>query len=164
MPGIIAVAGEHRHGTITDTYLATPRRGRVLAAKLAVYTAAGTGFALVGTGIALATTAIWLAGSGDATSWSETELWRTLAGDIAWNSAFAAIGVGVGVLVRNLAATIAAAVAWLALVSSRGDTELPHGTPSASPWDPALAAALAESSRSVMAQRLIPLLLQDLRR
>jgi len=66
--GITAVAGEYRHKTITDTYLATPRRGRVIAAKFAVY------------------------------------------------AAFAAIGVSLGALIRNLAAAIATALAWIALV------------------------------------------------
>ncbi|MFI5915466.1 TIGR02679 domain-containing protein [Dactylosporangium sp. NPDC051541] len=36
------------------------------------------------------------------------------------------------------------------------------GTPTATPWDPSLAAAMIRSGRAVMEERLLPLLLQDL--
>ena len=114
--GILAVAGEYRHKTITDTYLSTPARGRVVAAKLIVYAVFGALAGVVASLVGLGVTATWWSDKGASFAWGDTAMWATIGGGIAWNAAFAAMGVGVGALIRNLAGAIAAALAWIALI------------------------------------------------
>jgi ABC-2 type transport system permease protein len=114
--GILAVAGEYRHGTITDTYLSFPGRRTVIAAKLAVYWLVGAAAGLASSITAVVVTAAWWASKGASFQLSTADTWRTLGGGLAANVALAAIGVGLGALIRNLAAAVAAALAWIALV------------------------------------------------
>jgi ABC-2 type transport system permease protein len=114
--GILAVAGEYRHKTITDTYLTSPVRSRVVGAKLAVYPVFGALSGAACTVVGLAVTAAWWSAKGVPFAWGNAPMWATIAGSIAWHVAFAAIGVGLGALIRNLVAAIAVALAWIAVV------------------------------------------------
>ena len=62
--GILAMAGELRHGTATWTFLATPVRGRVVAAKLAAAAVAGLAMALVAAAAVVAVGLPWLRAKG----------------------------------------------------------------------------------------------------
>jgi ABC-2 type transport system permease protein len=114
--GVLAVAGEHRHGTATDTYLSEPRRGRVVAAKLVVTTLAGAALGVAAAVAGLAATVVWYAAQGGSLDLTSAAVVRPTLGGVGWCAAFAAIGVGLGAVIRNLAAAITAALAWLALV------------------------------------------------
>lgn len=114
--GILAVAGEYRDGTITDTFLATPRRSRVIAAKLVAYTGLGVISGILSAVTALIVGMIWFAAKGYTMDPADAAVWQTLAGVALWMPLYAAIGVGLGAIVRNLASAIAISLAWIAFV------------------------------------------------
>ncbi len=116
MLGITAVAGEYRNKTVTDTCLATPSRGRVVGAKIIAYTVVGVGLGLLATLTASAATAIWLNTKGTSLDLGMPGLGRTVLGCVVWNVCFAAVGVGVGALFRNLSGAVAGALVWIAVV------------------------------------------------
>jgi len=102
--GVIGMAGEWRHRTITGTVLAAPVRTRLLAAKTLSYAVAGTVISFIVTVTIMAVGTIILsardettAGAGDLAD----VLWRNLVA--AFLGAF---GVCVGALVRNQIAAI----------------------------------------------------------
>src|SRR5205823_14210182 len=57
-------AGEFRHRTAAATFLAEPRRARVITAKLVVYLLAGAAYALACVAVCLAVALPWLAARG----------------------------------------------------------------------------------------------------
>ena len=115
--GILAVAGEFRHRTITDTFLSFPHRTTPLVAKLLVLTLVGAAIGLVASVTAVAVAAVMWAAQGATWSWTSTAT-STLVGAVVWNMAFAAIGVALGAVVRNVMAAIAIGLGWIAVAET----------------------------------------------
>ncbi|MEV6108751.1 hypothetical protein AB0M28_29220 [Streptomyces sp. NPDC051940] len=114
--GVLISAGEFRHKTITDTYLTTPARGRVMGAKLLTGLGVGTVAGLASALATLAVSAPWLSAQDKALAPGDAYVWQTLAGGAAWCAGYAVIGVAVGALTRNPVLGIVGALAWLNVV------------------------------------------------
>jgi ABC-type transport system involved in multi-copper enzyme maturation permease subunit len=116
LAGAISFTGEVRHGTIRPTLLATPRRGRVVAAKCLTGSLAGLVFGLVATSVAAATGRIALAVQGIDVALDGGDYALLIAGGAAAAALWAVIGLGVGAIVRNQVPTIVGLLAWLLFV------------------------------------------------
>ena len=111
--GVLSITGEFRHKTITPAVLITPRRTPLLAAKLTTLTAAGLVFGLAAAAIATAITLPLLAARHVPAGISGTQAAAIGAGGGIATALFAAIGVGVGAIIRNQTGAIIAALAVL---------------------------------------------------
>jgi ABC-2 type transport system permease protein len=114
--GIVLAAGGHRHGTAVDTFLTTPRRSRVVAAKLVVGAALGLLVGIVSAVASVAVASASYAARGATFPLGDGEVWATLAGTLVYTTLFAVVGVGLGSLVRNQVVAVTAALAWVAVV------------------------------------------------
>lgn len=99
--GTVAVTGEYRHRTIGTTFLAAPRRGRVVVAKLLVFGALGLAYGLVSSlfaGLALvAGTAL----RGETLGIPVASLLWVLVRLALAAAAYMILGVAIGALARN---------------------------------------------------------------
>jgi ABC-2 type transport system permease protein len=114
--GAMSVTAEIRHGTIRPTFLVTPRRDRVVAAKVVVSVLSGTGFGLVAGTVATAVGTVALGARGIEPQLHRGDYLLLVAGAAAAAALWAAIGVGVGALVRNQVPTLVGICAWLLFV------------------------------------------------
>lgn len=111
--GIIMSAGEFRHATATDTFLTTPRRGRVLLAKVLTATGVGMAFGAVSAGTALAVATHAYQIQGRTFPLDGAGAGTILAGAVVYAALFGALGAAVGGLVRNQIGAIVGCLAWL---------------------------------------------------
>jgi ABC-2 type transport system permease protein len=104
--GILIVTWEYRHGTITQTYLATPRRERVIGAKLGVSFVAGAILAGLAIVVALVVALFWISLDLERGQWE-------LAGRIVLGAGlWGVLGAGLGAVIQSQVGAIVAAFVW----------------------------------------------------
>ena len=116
--GVTVTTSEYRHRTATLTYLADANRNRVLAAKAAAGALTGLVFGLVAVVVAGGTAVGFTLAKGYQVPLSDATMIRYAAGSLLAGALLAAIGVGVGALVKSQLAGIVSVFVWTIVIES----------------------------------------------
>src|SRR5262245_9735841 len=125
LAGAIAITAEIRYGTIRPTFLVTPRRSPVLAAKVAIGVLVGLAFGLIAETFMAADAAAAFAARGIDNQLAAADYLQLLAGGAAAAALWAVAGVGVGALIRNQVGALVGLCAWMFLVESTSESFVP---------------------------------------
>jgi hypothetical protein len=106
-------AGEFRHRTAAATFLAEPRRARVIAAKLITGLAAGAGYALACVAVSLMVALPWLAARGTPVSATGHGNPPVLGAVIVSVAVFGVAGAGLGALLGSEVIAVAGLLLYL---------------------------------------------------
>jgi ABC-2 type transport system permease protein len=110
--GAMSITAEIRYGTIRPTFLVTPWRSRVVAAKVVASILLGAGFGLAAGALAAGVGTGALSARGIEVQLDAGDYVLLLAGGAASAAFWAAIGVGVGAVVRNQVPALVGLCAW----------------------------------------------------
>ena len=116
--GAMSITGEIRHGTIRPTFLVTPARRRVVAGKLSASMLIGVGFGLAAGALAAGAGTAALEARGIEVQLDGGDYTLFVAGTAVGAALWAAIGVGVGAVVRNQVPALVGICAWVLFVES----------------------------------------------
>ncbi len=118
--GTLMVTTEFRHKTLTPTFLATPRRGLVLGAKILVGVLMGVLFGVVGVVSSVAPGAAFLAAYGLDTELTSVDTWALFGRMILAFVLWVFVGIGVGALVRNQVGAIVGVLVFTQFIEPVG--------------------------------------------
>jgi ABC-2 type transport system permease protein len=113
--GILLITNEYRHRTITPTFLVTPARERVVAAKVAAGTLTGLACGAAAAGVALAISLPWLA-SRDQALPLDGDLVTAMLALVGGFALSAVLGIAIGALIRSQAGALVTTFVWFLIV------------------------------------------------
>jgi ABC-2 type transport system permease protein len=126
--GIVGATGEYRHRTIAPAVLIAPGRARLTVARLIAYMLTAL---IVGAAMVIVALAVGLPLAGGGEDLAGSDILTIAGGGLLVSVLTVALGVGVGVLVRNQVAGVVGALIWLFILSpvlGLIDDDLPNYT------------------------------------
>ena len=108
--GITGMTGEYRYQTITPTFLVTPRRARVVGAKMVAHVLVGLLYAVAGLLAALVLGGVVITARGEDLGLGTDRLWQSVGLAVVAVGVWTLLGIGIGTLIRNQVAAIMIAV------------------------------------------------------
>jgi len=114
--GALSFTSETRHGTIRPTFLISPKRGRVVAAKLWTSAFIGGGFGFTASALATSVGTAALRARGIDIRLDAGDYTLLLGGAAVAAALWAAIGVALGAIIRNQVPTLIGMCAWILFV------------------------------------------------
>jgi ABC-2 type transport system permease protein len=116
--GVMAITSEFRHGTIRPTFVVTPRRTHVLAAKVLASLLMGVLFGLAAIALSFGLGSAILSIRGIPLELERSDVVWLMLGTPALTAAWAAIGVGLGAVVRNQVFAVIGLIVWAMVIDN----------------------------------------------
>jgi hypothetical protein len=149
--GALSITSEIRTGTIRPTLLARPERTLVIGAKMMAAAAGGAGVGLIAEAFVSVVASAAFAIRGIPVALTAGDFAQMLTGGAAAAALWAAIGTGIGAIVRSQVGAVVGLSVWLLLIETVLAGELPSAgrfTPGASAG--ALAGMLQSASLTLV--------------
>ena len=108
--GITGMTGEYRYQTITSTFLVSPRRSRVVVAKMLAHLVMGAFFGVVALAGTVLAGAVVIGVRGADLGFGAERLWPTMGLAVLAVAIWTLVGIGIGTLIRNQIVAILLAV------------------------------------------------------
>jgi ABC-2 type transport system permease protein len=116
--GVMAITSEFRHGTIRPTFVVTPQRTRVIAAKVVASLLMGAVFGLAAIALSLGVGYAILGIRDIPVELGAGHLVWLMLGTPAMTAAWAALGVGLGAVLRNQVFAVIGLIIWTMVIDN----------------------------------------------
>jgi ABC-type transport system involved in multi-copper enzyme maturation permease subunit len=114
--GVMAITSEFRHGTIRPTFVFTPRRTRVIAAKVIASLFMGFLFGLAAIGLSFGVGSLVLVARGIPFALDTNHVLLLVFGTLVMTALWAELGVGLGAVVKNQVFAVVGLLVWTLIV------------------------------------------------